>query len=488
MFDILRKPSYNGHTSNWIVYFTRQSTILVRGDYMKCEKCGKEVSADEIICPYCGAVNFTSKKEQDADASIQVDKLESRQTTAPISPKHNESTSPKRDKSRFSLKSSIEKLGSRISKNNDENQSSSQEATSITRLIIGIEALIIGILIIALIITVTLIFTYRSGDHTTTSSSYGADIYYVTNAGDSIDLRQSADNDSDSLATLYSGSAVELVDKTNEDYWEVMDYESGETGYLPTQNLTGDTGRINEGDLSTDRSIKSISFVTNTEEGLAIREELGFDDVITLDTANNGYALGVIEQTNNTFWRVFDFHSKSTGYVECAYLTGDYGEVRSGATEIIGTAEIKTDDSFASLYSRPSANEDFVTGRIRNHSEINIVEQTNQQFWLIYDDTSQQFAYVECSNIDGADIAEEEDRGTAGEIPEATEANTYYVAGTDELALRSSPEQSDDNEMITLYPDEVVILIDRTNDDFWEVYSEEYNMTGYVNRRCLAQY
>ena len=116
--------------------------------------------------------------------------------------------------------------------------------------------------------------------------------------------------------------------------------------------------------------------------------------------------------------------------------------------EIIGTAEIKTDDSFASLYSRPSANEDFVTGRIRNHSEINIVEQTNQQFWLIYDDTSQQFAYVECSNIDGADIAEEEDRGTAGEIPEATEANTYYVAGTDELALRSSPEQSDDNEMI----------------------------------------
>ena len=95
---------------------------------------------------------------------------------------------------------------------------------------------------------------------------------------------------------------------------------------------------------------------------------------------------------------------------------------------------------------------------------------------------------MECSNIDGADIAEEEDRGTAGEIPEATEANTYYVAGTDELALRSSPEQSDDNEMITLYPDEVVILIDRTNDDFWEVYSEEYNMTGYVNRRCLAQY
>ena len=64
------------------------------------------------------------------------------------------------------------------------------------------------------------------------------------------------------------------------------------TGYLPTQNLTGDTGRINEGDLSTDRSIKSISFVTNTEEGLGHSRRIGLDDVITLDTANNGYGPG----------------------------------------------------------------------------------------------------------------------------------------------------------------------------------------------------
>ncbi|MEE0776354.1 MAG: zinc ribbon domain-containing protein [Bacillota bacterium] len=452
---------------------------------MRCKHCGEEISPDEIICPHCGEVSITTKKERayEIDSIFQDVPVQKQKEQQNKSKGIKRSSKPLFIKSLFSLKKGT------IKKTEPGKRQQDDEMRDITRLLVIIEAVIICILVVALIVMMTLIFNYRSSGNDTTTSSYGADIYYVTNAGDGASLLKKAESDSDSKTQLFPGNAVELMEKTTEDYWKVMDYESGETGYISTKQLTDTADKVKEGSLTTDRSVKFVVFVTNTVDGLEIREKLGFDGTMTVATAGNGYALGVVEQTNNTFWRVYDYHSQTTGYAERAYLTKSYGDVCSGATESIGTATIKAEDKFVSLYTHPTNDEDFITGRIRNNSEVNIIEKTNKKFWLIYDDTSNQFAYVDRKFVEGADDTEiDESAGSDKDVPEATDANTYYVAGTDELSLRSTPEKSEENEIVTLYYDETVVLIDKTNDDFWEVYSPKHDMRGYVNRYCLAQY
>ena len=359
---------------------------------MKCEKCGKEVSADEIICPYCGAVNFTSKKEQDADASIQVDKLESRQTTAPISPKHNENTSPKGINHSFSQiqhrktgkqgfqkqrwKSIFFPRSNKHYKINHRNRSTDHWYFN------------------------HCFDYYRYIDlHLPLRRSYndiffyGADIYYVTNAGDSIDLRQSADNDSDSLATLYSGSAVELVDKTNEDYWEGYGLWGGGTGYLPTQNLTGDTGRINEGDLS--EPFHQIDlFLSPTPKGWPFEKNWALTMSLLWIPPTTVCALGG-HRANKQYVLagLCDFQQQIHGLWECAYLTeGLRRIVRSGALPRNHWHCWDQNRRLAESLFRPSANEKFCH---QPHSKPrrNQYYRTDQSAILVDLRYHQQFAY-----------------------------------------------------------------------------------------------
>lgn len=55
------------------------------------------------------------------------------------------------------------------------------------------------------------------------------------------------------------------------------------------------------------------------------------------------------------------------------------------------------------------------------------------------------------------------------------------------LALRTAPAYDEANEIGELYTGDVVTVKDRSNRQYWWVYSSKYGKSGYVNKDYLVK-
>ncbi|HMM06620.1 MAG TPA: SH3 domain-containing protein [Clostridiales bacterium] len=218
--------------------------------------------------------------------------------------------------------------------------------------------------------------------------------YYVTKTKTSLSLRSEANSDSAVVAELYNGDMVALLERTTNKFWYVYDYSSGNSGYVLKAYLTDDYDDVKY-DESEATTVIGTYYVVGTKNYLAIRSNPSSSADVIIGKTYNGYEVGLIERTNDTFWYIYDYNSGLYGYVKCAYLTDYYDNDNTyyGDYYVSGTT------NYLAIRSEPSPSSEVEIGRTYNGSQVLVIEKTNNTFWYVYDYSSALYGYVKCAYL-----------------------------------------------------------------------------------------
>lgn len=253
--------------------------------------------------------------------------------------------------------------------------------------------------------------------------------YYVTGTKSSLAVREEPNSDSNAIVKLYNGEVVSLLETTDDKYWYIYDYGSGEAGYVLCDYLTENFADVEYG-ASTDDEGKSLSvigtyYVYGTTNYLAIRSEASSSSDAEIGKTFNGNSVAVIEMTNNTFWYIYDYSSGIYGYVKCAYLTSeypyyDYYDYYDGYDyyddyyyddsyyddysdddyyDYYGYYYVSGTTNYLAIRSEPSSSSAVEIGKTYNGNMVMVIEKTNSTFWYIYDYYTGLYGYVKCAYL-----------------------------------------------------------------------------------------
>lgn len=145
--------------------------------------------------------------------------------------------------------------------------------------------------------------------------------YYLTGISGSIALCGNSDGSGWLDAQLVNGSKVSLLEKTNQKYWYVFDYSSGERGYIPSANLTDNIDKVDSSNGEPrDKTVISDYYITGVMKYLPIWTDAAGEGSVRgkLFTGNK---IGLIQKTNNYFWYVYCYDANLYGYVSVDYIT-----------------------------------------------------------------------------------------------------------------------------------------------------------------------
>lgn len=238
--------------------------------------------------------------------------------------------------------------------------------------------------------------------------------YYVTETSSYLSLREAPSGDSTTLARLSNGSRVSLLERTDTKYWYVYDQSSGQYGYILSKYLTDDISKVRkayEPAAVKPSSTKIIAdyYVSGTKNYLAIRSTPSFAASSEIGKTYNGYAVGVIEKTNKTFWYVYDYNSGLYGYVKCGYLSGsrpaspyvDVAPTPSDDTLVLADDEyiVSGVKNYLGIRNEPSSSDEAEIGRSYNGNTVKVIEKTNDTYWYIYDYSTDLYGYVKCQYL-----------------------------------------------------------------------------------------
>lgn len=238
--------------------------------------------------------------------------------------------------------------------------------------------------------------------------------YYVTGTKSSLSVREEPSSDANAIVKLYNGEVVSLLETTNDKYWYVYDYGSGESGYVLCNYLTENFADVQYGESTDDEgntmTVIATYYVTGTKNYLAIRSEPSSSSAAEIGKTYNGNAVGVIEKTDSTFWYIYDYSSGLYGYVKCAYLTGEYPYYdydydyddyydEGDYYDYYGDYYVSGTSNYLAIRSEPSSSSAVELGKTYNGNAVLVIEKTNSTFWYVYDYDSGLYGYVKCAYL-----------------------------------------------------------------------------------------
>lgn len=241
--------------------------------------------------------------------------------------------------------------------------------------------------------------------------------YYVTGTKSSLSVREEPNSDANAIVKLYNGEVVSLLETTNNKYWYVYDYGSGESGYVLCDYLTENFADVEYGESTDDEgntmTVIATYYVTGTTNYLAIRSEASSSSNVEIGKTYNGNAVGVIEKTDGTFWYVYDYNSGLYGYVKCAYLTSEYPYDdyyyddyyyddyydEGDYYDYYGDYYVSGTTNYLAIRSEPSSSSDVEIGKTYNGNAVLVIEKTDSTYWYVYDYYSGLYGYVKCAYL-----------------------------------------------------------------------------------------
>jgi len=100
------------------------------------------------------------------------------------------------------------------------------------------------------------------------------------------------------------------------------------------------------------------------------------------------------------------------------------------------------------------------------------IEAENSTYWYVYSPKHHKLGFVNCNYL---------------EFDEEYTGDIHYTAYVEKnyLALRKAPAYDASNEKGRLYSGDDVIVLHKSDSDYWIVYSEDLEMAGYTNKHYL---
>ncbi len=361
------------------------------------------------------------------------------------------------------------------------------------------KGLIIGIIVAAAVVLLGILgvvgfFAFWGND---AEEPDGTGIYYYVSAEDGHSyLYEEANIQSQVMATLQNGSALELIDEENDIFYYVTDHNSGLSGYMRQDELVSSPDDVISEDEDEDDpgvDIIGLYYVTNTKTYLSLLDGPS-SDANRITKLYNGYMLGLIEKTSDSYWQVYDYNSGETGYVLNSYLTDNESNVKAGvetvekapaSTKIVGDYYVTGTKNYLAIRSQPSSSSNVEIGKTYNGNLVGLIEKTNGTFWYVYDYSSGLYGYVKCAYLSvNAPAVSTQPSTSAPSLAD----DEYLVSGTKHyLAIRSEPSSAEEVEIGKTYNGNTVQVLEKTNGTFWYVYDYSSGLTGYVKCAYLTK-
>jgi uncharacterized protein YgiM (DUF1202 family) len=286
--------------------------------------------------------------------------------------------------------------------------------------------------------------------------------YYVSGVEMYASLYEDNSIRSDELARLENGDPVEFLYKENYKFAYVLDHNSGRYGYMFVDQLVSDIATVDYDQMLNpyeQEDSLGYYYVTNTKNGLTLWENPDGSGE-TRAKMENGCKVSLLEETNSSYWYVFDFQSTERGYVKKAYLTGDEDAVVGVKEEpedktIVGEYYVNGVNSYLSLRSEPSSDAS-LRGKLSLGDKVGLIEKTSGTYWYVYSYSLGEYGYVVASYLstedptaeeEEAEEEEEEASDDAEELDETEESNGSDVSdGSDESEEPDASEPAEELE------------------------------------------
>lgn len=328
--------------------------------------------------------------------------------------------------------------------------------------------------------------------------------YYVSGVERFASLYEDNSIKSRELVRLENGDPVEFLYEENYKFVYVLDHGSGLYGYMLADQLVDDIDAVDyeqkANEYDEEESL-GYYYVTKTKTSLTLWENPDGGGVVKAKL-KNGYKVSVLEETNDSYWYVFDYHSAERGYVKKSYLTDDKNKVVGINKEpkdktIVGDYYVTGVNSYLSLRSEPSSGAS-LRGRLQNGDKVGLIQKTNGTFWYVYSYSLDKYGYVSAAYLTTEDpnAKEEEPEEPAKEEepkepePPANDPTTYdqyTVTGTGEyLPVRSGGNLSAE-EVGQIHNGDTVNVIDSSGGAYWYVYVPSLSKYGYVLGEYLTK-
>ena len=221
--------------------------------------------------------------------------------------------------------------------------------------------------------------------------------FYVTKTENSLTLWENPDGGGAVKARLRNGYKVSLLEKTNDSYWYVFDYNSAERGYVKKAFLTDSKDKVTGVHTEPkDKTIIGDYFITGVKQYLPLWSEPNSSSKVRAQLYNNG-KVGLIQKTTGSFWYVYDYNKNVYGWVSTSYLTTEDPEAKAKAE-----AEKKKQEEEAAAAANAESASYSVTGtsmylpvvkdaafgaeevaQLHNGDAVTVLDGSGDTFWYI---------------------------------------------------------------------------------------------------------
>lgn len=255
---------------------------------------------------------------------------------------------------------------------------------------------------------------------------------------------------SNEIGQLYTGDTVWLYDAGDSTYWYVYSPKYGKYGFVNKDYLYG--GSV--GGSSETRTVRVDSGY------LALRTAKAFDAANEVGKLYTGDVVQLLDTRDSQYWYVYSPKVGRSGYVNRDYLVG---ASVSGETRTVSVAS-----GYLALRAAKAFDYNNEIGELYTGDKVQLIDTSDSQYWYVYSPKHGKSGYVNKDYLNGG----------------AVETRTVRV-DSGYLALRTSMAFDASNEIGELYSGETVQVMEKSNSEYWYVYSPKHGKYGYVNRNYL---
>ncbi|MBR3316601.1 MAG: SH3 domain-containing protein [Atopobiaceae bacterium] len=234
--------------------------------------------------------------------------------------------------------------------------------------------------------------------------------------------------------------------------------------------------------IAPSRAFAGETYTVKVDKGyLALRTAPSYDEANEIGELYTGDTVEVKDRSNGQYWWVYSPKHGREGYVNKDYLRAQSSTPAPSRANSYGTYSVKVDKGYLALRTAPSYDEANEIGELYTGDTVEVLDKSNGQYWWVYSPKHGREGYVNKDYL----------RGTSSSSSWApgVRTKTYgtYTVKVDKgyLALRTAPSYDDANEIGQLNTGDTVQVLDKSNGQYWWVYSPKHGREGYVNADYL---
>lgn len=218
--------------------------------------------------------------------------------------------------------------------------------------------------------------------------------FYVTKVDEYLTLWENPDGGGVVKAKLENGFKVSLLEKTNDKYWYVFDYNSAERGYVRTAYLTDDKNKVvGMYKEPKDKTVIGDYYVNGVQNYLPIysKPKSGGD---VRGKLNNGDKVGLIQKTTGSYWYVSG--GGVYGWVAAKYLTQTPPQAETPtpapapapepapapAPDTSKDYKVTNTQEYLPILKDPQVGASEL-GKIHNGDTVTLIREHDAQFWYV---------------------------------------------------------------------------------------------------------